>query len=177
MKKRVAKNTRTIYHRGDYPGTFDTITFGHMDIMERYSGLVEELVVAVHKNIRKAPLFSIEERLELVREATSHIPNITVISFDELLVNFLKKQEIHLVIRGLRGIEDYGHELQMAHANNNLGGVETIFLVASQDVSFVSSTIIKEVASFGGDVSPFVPRCVVKALKQRQKQKTQGGKT
>lgn len=140
-----------------------------MDIMERSSRLVGELTVAVHSNIRKSPMFTLDERVALVREATKHIPNIRVVPFDELLVNFLKKEQIGLVVRGLRGIEDYGNELQMAHANNNLGGVETIFLVASQDVSFVSSTIIKEVARFGGDVSPFVPACVVRELKKEIK--------
>ena len=141
-----------------YPGSFDPLTFGHMDIIERSARLVDELVIGVLNNSAKNSLFSLEERVRMIEEMTAHIPNVTVGSFDGLLVDYMKEIHASIIIRGLRAVTDFEYELQIAQANHSQGDqFETIFLTTNPMYSYVSSTIAKEFASYGGDISKFVP--------------------
>ena len=154
--------------KGIYPGSFDPVTYGHMDIVKRASKIVDELIIGVLMNKAKTPLFSVEERVKMLEEVTSDIPNIRVIPFDGLLVDFARKQGAGVVFRGLRAITDFDYELQMAQTNHKLEPeVETIFLTTSLEYSFLSSTTVKEVAAFGGDISQFVPEVVINRIKEK----------
>lgn len=153
-----------------YPGTFDPITLGHLDVMKRAAHIFERLVVAVAERPRQTLWFTLEERLALVREATSGIKNIEVMPFDGLLVQFTQTQKIHTVVRGLRAFADFEYEFQMALINRKLApDVETMFLMTSESTSYVSSSAVREVARYGGDTSLLVPPCVVKALANKVK--------
>ena len=155
-----------------YPGTFDPITFGHIDIIERAARLGDQLIVAVAENTDKKPLFSVEERTEIVTNEVQHINKtnnlqapVFVKKFSGLLTDFAEKQDAHVVIRGLRAVADFEYEFQMASINKRLHGqLETVFLMAAEQQHFVSSRFVKEVARFGGDVSSFVPENVAKKL-------------
>ncbi len=154
--------------RGIYPGSFDPVTNGHIDIIRRGSGLVDELVVGVLQNNAKMPLFSVEERVKMLEEVTADLPNVRIEPFDGLLVDFVKKMDAHVVIRGLRAITDFEYELQMAQTNYKLAPeVEYIFLPTNLLYSYLSSSMVKEVATFGGDISQFVPEIVVDRIKER----------
>jgi pantetheine-phosphate adenylyltransferase len=154
-----------------YPGTFDPPTNGHVDIVQRGSLLFEHLTVGVLNNPGKDPLFSVEERVEMLREATADIPNVSVATFDGLTVEFARQLGATAVLRGIRAISDYEYEFQMALMNRRLAPeVETVFLQPAGRYSFVSSRMLKEVCSFGGDVSGLVPPNVLKRLKARVKQ-------
>ena len=147
--------------KGIYPGSFDPVTYGHLDVIERSSKLVDELIVGVLNNKAKSPLFSAEERVRMLNEVTKDMPNVTVVPFEGLLVDFARKMDAGLVIRGLRAITDFEYELQMAQTNHKMEpDVETVFLTTSLDYSYLSSTTVKEVAAFGGDISQFVPGIV-----------------
>ena len=147
--------------KGIYPGSFDPVTDGHLDVIERSSKLVDELIVGVLNNKAKSPLFSAEERVRMLNEVTKDMPNVTVVPFEGLLVDFARKMDAGLVIRGLRAITDFEYELQMAQTNHKMEpDVETVFLTTSLDYSYLSSTTVKEVAAFGGDISLFVPGIV-----------------
>lgn len=151
-----------------YPGTFDPITNGHLDLIKRSLTVIDRVVVAVADNPNKHPLFSVEERVELVRKATSNISNLEVRSFDNLLIEFCEDNSIHIVIRGLRAISDFEYELQMSQMNRKMDGdIETLFLMPSEEYTFVSSKLVKEFASFGADVSEHVPPAVVEALRNK----------
>ena len=154
--------------KGIYPGSFDPVTYGHIDIVKRASKIVDELIIGVLMNKAKMPLFSVEERVKMLEEVTSDIPNIRVIPFDGLLVDFARKQGAGVVFRGLRAITDFDYELQMAQTNHKLEPeVETIFLTTSLEYSYLSSTTVKEVAAFGGDISQFVPEVVINRIKEK----------
>ena len=153
--------------RAACPGSFDPVTNGHLDVIGRAAALYDEVVVAVLVNESKAGLFTIDERLEMLAEVTAHYPNVSVRSFRGLLVDFCRAADIPVVIKGLRVASDFDYELQMAQMNSSLTGVETVFLPASPERGFVSSSLVKEVAGFGGDVSPFVPAFVLDALRDR----------
>ena len=141
-----------------YPGSFDPLTLGHMDIITRSSRIVDELVVGVLNNSAKNSLFSLEERVSMIEEMTDAIPNVTVSSFDGLLVDFMKEIDATIIIRGLRAVTDFEYELQIAQTNHVQNPeVETVFLTTSLQYSYLSSTIVKEFASYGGDISKFVP--------------------
>ena len=141
-----------------YPGSFDPLTFGHLDIIERSSKIVDELWVGVLNNSAKNSLFSIEERVSMIKEMTDSIPNVTVASFDGLLVDYMKEIDATIIVRGLRAVTDFEYELQIAQTNHVQNpDVETIFLTTSLKYSYLSSTIVKEFASYGGDISKFVP--------------------
>ena len=156
--------------RGIYPGSFDPVTFGHIDIIKRASGIVDELIIGVLMNKAKMPLFSVQERVKMLEEVTSDLPNVKVVPFDGLLVDFAKQMDAKLVIRGLRAITDFEYELQMAQTNHKLvKNVETIFLTTSLKYSYLSSTIVKEVAAFGGDISQFVPESVKIKIEEKSK--------
>ena len=151
-----------------YPGTFDPPTNGHIDLIQRGSKLFEHLTVAILKNPVKNPLFTVEERVEMLRESTSALGNVSVATFDGLMVDFARRLGATAVLRGIRAISDYEHEFQMALMNRRLAPeIETVFLQPAGRYSFVSSRMLKEVFSFGGDVSGLVPPNVLKRLKNR----------
>ncbi len=144
--------------RGVYPGSFDPLTYGHMDIITRSAKIVDELVIGVLNNNAKNSLFSLEERVSMIKEMVKDIPNVTVDSFDGLLVDFMDKVDATIIVRGLRAVTDFEYELQIAQSNHVQNPkVETIFLTANLQYSYLSSTIVKEFASYGGDISKFVP--------------------
>ncbi len=155
-----------------YPGSFDPVTLGHLDIIERAAKIYDELIVGVLGNNKKSPLFSSEERVNMLKEVTAHLSNVEVISYDGLLVDAARENGAHVIVRGLRAITDFEYELQMAQTNRTLyKDVDTMFLTTSVEYSFLSSTTVKEVAYFGGDISKFVPECVVDKLNNRIKNK------
>ena len=148
--------------RAIYPGSFDPVTLGHLDIIRRASKTVNELIVGVLNNGGKTPLFSIDERVEMLREVTADIPNVKIMSFSGLLVDFARHTDSTLVVRGLRAISDFDYELQLAQTNRIMNAeVDTLFLATSLEYAYLSSSTVKEVASYGGDVSKFVPPFVV----------------
>ena len=149
------------------PGTFDPVTNGHLDIIERASRHFDRLVVGVLQNPSKAPLFSVEERVSLLKEVTSGLPNVEVGSFSGLLVDYAKQQEANLIVKGLRAMTDFDYELQMAQMNHGLTGVNTLFMPTSPEFSFVSSSLVKQVATYGGDVRHLLPEVVADALAAR----------
>ena len=154
--------------KGIYPGSFDPVTYGHLDVIERSSKLVDELIVGLLDNKAKSPLFSAEERVRMLNEVTKDMPNVTVVPFEGLLVDFARKMDAGLVIRGLRAITDFEYELQMAQTNHKMEpDVETVFLTTSLDYSYLSSTTVKEVAAFGGDISQFVPGIVADLIEEK----------
>jgi pantetheine-phosphate adenylyltransferase len=154
--------------RAIYPGSFDPITNGHLDVIERARKLFDEVVVAVAHNDEKQPLFSLNDRLDLLRETAGKIDNVRIAEFEGLLVEFAGNEEAGVVIRGLRAISDFEFEFQMALMNRKLDSeVETIFLMPKEEYTYLSSRIVKEIARLGGDVSGFVPACVAKALSRK----------
>lgn len=153
-----------------YPGTFDPVTYGHLDVILRASKLFDCVIVGVLHNSSKSPLFSVEERVKMLKEATKELENVQVVEFEGLLVDFAKEMDAKVVIRGLRAITDFEYELQMTQTNHKLEpDVETLFLTTSIEYSFLSSTTVKEVAAFGGDITQFVPEVVVKAIEEKMK--------
>lgn len=158
--------------RAIYPGSFDPVTYGHLDIIRRSCKIVDELVVGVLNNNAKMPLFSVEERVKMLKEVTSSLTNVTIVPFDGLLVDFARQMKADFIIRGLRAITDFEYELQMSQTNHKLEpNVETIFLTTNIKYSYLSSTTVKEIAAFGGDISQFVPEVVAEELKNKMKTK------
>ena len=158
--------------RAIYPGSFDPVTYGHMDIIKRSSNITDELIVGVLNNNAKMPLFSVEERVKMLKEVTSSLTNVTIVPFDGLLVDFARQMKADFIIRGLRAITDFEYELQMSQTNHKLEpNVETIFLTTNIKYSYLSSTPVKEIAAFGGDISQFVPEVVAEELKNKMKTK------
>ena len=154
--------------RAIYPGSFDPITNGHLDVVERAVKLFDEIIVAVADNAEKSPLFSLEERLEMLRSSLSKFPTVRVGQFEGLLVDFAQAEGAAAILRGLRAISDFEFEFQLALMNRKLKGtVETIFLMPKEDYTYLSSRLVKEIARLGGDVSAFVPAAVAKALAQK----------
>ena len=154
--------------RAVYPGSFDPVTFGHLDVMKRSATLVDELIVAVLQNNKKNPLFSVEERVNILKKVTKDISNIRVESFDGLSIDFVKECHAQFLVRGLRAITDFEYELQMAQTNRVLEPeVDTTFLITSLEYAYLSSTVVKEVAAFGGDIHKFVPDFVEKEIRAK----------
>jgi pantetheine-phosphate adenylyltransferase len=149
------------------PGTFDPVTNGHLDVIGRAASMFDGVVVAVLENPSKAPLFTIEERVALLQEALGDQPRVRVASFGGLLVDFARAQDAGMIVKGLRAVSDYEYEIQMAQMNQRIGGVETLFMATSPKWSFLSSSLVKEVARLGGDVEGLVPDHVRKALVDR----------
>ena len=149
--------------RAIYPGSFDPITYGHIDIIERSADIFDELIVAVLNNKGKSPLFSVNERVNIIQEVLKDIGNIKVLSYEGLLVDFAVANEANVIVRGLRAVTDFEYELQMAQTNNVLNRkVDTMFLTTALKYAYLSSSTVKEVASYGGDISKFVPEYVAK---------------
>jgi pantetheine-phosphate adenylyltransferase len=154
--------------RAIYPGSFDPVTNGHLDVIERAQKLFDEVVVAVAHNDEKQPLFSLDDRLDLLRKTAGKIDRVRIAEFEGLLVEFARKEKAGAVIRGLRAVSDFEFEFQMALMNRKLNpGIETIFLMPKEEYTYLSSRIVKEIARLGGDVSGFVPACVARALKTK----------
>ncbi len=150
------------------PGTFDPITYGHLDVITRAAQLMDEVVVAVAASPGKNPLFSLEERTELAREATAHLPNVRVEPFDGLLVDFAKAQGAHALVKGLRAVTDFEYEFQMAALNYELSrDLETVFIMSPPQYMYLSSSIVRELASLGSPVERFVPEHVAAALARK----------
>ena len=148
-----------------YPGTFDPITNGHIDLVERASSLFDHVIVAVASSKKKEPLFDMNERIKLARKALLNFDNVEVIGFDYLLVNFVKDQNADAILRGLRAVSDFEYEFQLANMNRALSPkIESIFLTPSEKLSYISSSLVKEIGSLGGDINAFVPPCVRDAL-------------
>ena len=144
--------------RAIYPGSFDPLTLGHLDMIERSAKIVDELVIGVLNNSAKNSLFSLDERVSMIKEMTESMPNVTVASFDGLLVDYMKEINATIIVRGLRAVTDFEYELQIAQTNHvENPDIETIFLTTNLQYSYLSSTIVKEFASYGGDISKFVP--------------------
>jgi pantetheine-phosphate adenylyltransferase len=151
-----------------YPGSFDPLTNGHLDLIERGSRLFNHLIVAVLNNAQKQPLFTALERIEMLREVTAQLPNVEIDSFDGLLVDFATRRSADAILRGIRAVSDYENELPMANLNRRMRpGTETVFLTASPEFSYLSSRMVKEVITLGGDVSKFVPDAVERRLRAK----------
>jgi pantetheine-phosphate adenylyltransferase len=151
-----------------YPGTFDPITNGHVDLTERAARLFDRVVVAIAYSEKKTPLFSLEQRIELCQASLSHLDNVEVLGFNNLLTDFAKSQGSSCVLRGLRAVADFEYEFQLANMNRAMfPEFESIFLTPSEHLSFISSSLVREIASLDGDITPFVPRPVAEALQQR----------
>ena len=150
------------------PGSFDPVTKGHVDILERSSKLFDKVIAVVLVNPAKKPTFTTEERVELIKRVTSHIPNIEVDSFAGLVADYAEMKNAHTLIKGLRAVSDFEYEFQMALANKMLyDGADTVFLTTSGENMYLSSSLVKQIASFGGDISNFVPECILKDISER----------
>ena len=155
-----------------YPGSFDPATYGHLDVIRRAAVSFDKVIVGVLHNSSKSPLFSVEERVNILKKATQDIPNVEVRSFSGLAVDFAKECQAHTIVRGLRAITDFEYELQMAQTNRVLApDVDTVFLTTSLEYAYLSSTIMKEVANFGGDLSKFAPREITDAVEEKLKKR------
>lgn len=154
-----------------YPGSFDPVTFGHIDIIKRSSEMFDEVIVGVLNNSSKNPLFDLDTRKKMLEEATKDLKNVKVITFDGLLVDYMKQNNISVIVRGLRAITDFDYELQIAQSNRKVSNetIDTVFLTTSIEYAYLSSSIVREYAKFGMDVSDFVPTCVVNRLKEYYK--------
>ena len=151
-----------------YPGTFDPVTFGHLDVIKRVAALYDKVYIAVAHSTHKAPLFTEDERAEMLREATSEFENVEVETFKNLAVDYVKKKKSRVMVRGLRMISDFEYEFQMALTNRKLEPeIETVFMMPNESYSYLSSRLIKEVAAMGADISKFVPENVEKKLKEK----------
>ena len=152
--------------RAIYPGSFDPVTWGHLDIIKRSARIFDEVIVGILNNPQKSPLFSVQERVKILEEVTADLPNVRIDTFSGMLVDYAKQNDINVSIRGLRSVSDFEYETQIAQYNDRLSGgeLETIFLVTSPEYSYISSSGVKEVAGFHGDVSPYLPANVAKLV-------------
>ena len=156
-----------------YPGSFDPVTYGHLDVIKRAANIFDELTVCVSYNVMKSSLFSVEERVKMLEEATKDLPNVRIDSFSGLTIDYAKKKNVHVVIRGLRAITDFEYELQIAQTNHKLSGgeLDTMFLTKALEYAYLSSSSVKEIAYFHGDVSPCVPDFVAKEIYKKYHEK------
>ena len=158
--------------RAIYPGSFDPVTYGHLDIIERAASISDELIVGVLQNKAKTPLFSVEERVKMLCEVTKDMKNVKVVPFEGLLIEFATQMDAKVIIRGLRAVTDFEYELQMSQTNHKLNPeIETLFMTTSLEYSFLSSSTVRELASFGGDISQFVPKYVEEQVIEKMKEK------
>ena len=158
--------------RAIYPGSFDPVTYGHLDIIRRSALLVDELVIGVLNNNAKTPLFSVEERVKMLNDVVKDLPNVKVMSFEGLLVDFARKVDAQIIVRGLRAVTDFEYELQMSQTNTVLNeNVDTIFFTTSLEYAYLSSSTVREAAYFGADISKFVPESVVQQVYDKFKER------
>ncbi|EXG86679.1 MULTISPECIES: pantetheine-phosphate adenylyltransferase [Lacrimispora] len=151
-----------------YPGSFDPVTFGHLDIIERSARMSDHLIIGVLNNNSKTPLFSVEERVNMLKSLTKHLPNVEVESFGGLLVDFVRAKQADAVIRGLRAVTDFEYELQIAQTNRVMAPeIDTVFLTTNLKYSYLSSSIVKEIAAYGGEINTFVPACVAERVMKK----------
>jgi pantetheine-phosphate adenylyltransferase len=151
-----------------YPGSFDPVTLGHLDIVKRASMMFDKVIVTVMHNSAKSSLFSVDERVKMIKEAVSEFKNVEVDSYDGLLIDYCKEKNIHIVVRGLRAITDFEYELQIAQSNKaQHSDLETVFLTTDVHYSYLSSTIVREFASYGGDISSFVPEEIIPLVEEK----------
>ncbi|MDF2800289.1 MAG: pantetheine-phosphate adenylyltransferase [Anaerocolumna sp.] len=156
---------------GIYPGSFDPVTFGHLDIIVRASKLVDCLIIGVLKNSSKNPLFTTSERVELLKETTKNIPNVVIEEYQGLLVDYADEKKANIIVRGLRAITDFEYELQLAQTNHKLNPrVDTVFLTTSVEYAYLSSSTVREIASYGGNIDQFVPACVMQPIYNKFKE-------
>lgn len=154
--------------RAIYPGTFDPLTLGHLDILSRAALMFDHIILAIAASPSKKPLFSLEERVALAQQATAHLPNVEVTGFSDLMANFARDRQANVLVRGLRAVSDFEYELQLAHMNRHLlPSLESVFLMPSEGFSYISSSLVKEVARHGGDVKAFLPEPIHQALLAR----------
>ncbi|MCR5748467.1 MAG: pantetheine-phosphate adenylyltransferase [Lachnospiraceae bacterium] len=160
-----------------YPGSFDPVTYGHIDVIKRASGLFDSLTVAVLNNGAKSPLFSVDERVNMLQDVCSDIPNVIIDSFSGLTAQYVHENGFNVIIRGLRAVTDFEYELQMAQTNRKLAPeADTVFLTTSLEYAYLSSTTVKEVAYFGGDISKFVPRDIEILIRKKYDLRSKDGK-
>ncbi len=167
MAERIYQKGEQLVRRAVCPGSFDPVTRGHLDIIDRSARLFDEVIVAVLINQNKQGLFEVEERLEILREVTKALPNVRIESFRGLLVDYCRDNDAQVVVKGIRAVSDFDYELQMAQMNIGLSGVETLFMPTNPLYSFVASSLVKEIAKWGGDVSSFVPELVERRLLEK----------
>lgn len=154
--------------RAIYPGSFDPVTFGHLDIIKRSASIVDELIVGVLNNGKKNPLFSVEQRVKMLQEVTGEYSNVKISSFDGLLIDFANQEGANVIVRGLRAITDFEYELQMSQTNHIMDPkIDTIFFTTSIEYAYLSSSTVKEIAMLGGDIRHFVPQVVIDAMKNK----------
>ena len=155
--------------RAIYPGSFDPVTYGHLDIIHRSAKIFDELIVGVLNNVQKSPLFSVEERVKILKEVTKDLPNVKVEQFSGMLVEYAKQNDIQVNVRGLRSMTDFEYEMQIAQYNNQLsnGSLETVFMATNPAFSYISSSGVREVAGFKGDLSPYTPETVAKLVREK----------
>lgn len=159
-----------IMNKAIYPGSFDPVTYGHIDIIKRAANIFDELIIAVLINKGKTPLFSIEERVKILNDVFADLPNVKIMSYEGLLVDFAVENDAKVIVRGLRAVTDFEYELQMAQTNNVLKSeVDTIFLTTALEYAYLSSSTVREVASYGGDISKFVPEKIAKLTYEKYK--------
>ena len=154
--------------RAIYPGTFDPMTNGHLDLVTRAASMFDHVILAIAASPSKKPMFTLEERVALATQVTAHLPNVEVLDFSELMAHFAQHQNAHILVRGLRAVSDFEYEMQLANMNRHLmPTLESVFLMPSKEWSFISSSLVKEVARHGGDIAPFVPEQIAQALGEK----------
>lgn len=154
--------------RAIYPGTFDPMTNGHLDLVTRAANMFDHVILAIAASPSKKPMFSLEERVALATQVTAHLPNVEVLGFSELMAHFAQHQNANILVRGLRAVSDFEYEMQLANMNRHLmPTLESVFLMPSKEWSFISSSLVKEVARHGGDITPFVPEIIAQALSEK----------
>jgi pantetheine-phosphate adenylyltransferase len=164
-------NNHSEVRRAVCPGSFDPVTNGHLDIIGRVSALYDEVIVAVFSNRKKSGLFSVEERIEMLADATTEYPNVRIDSFQGLTVDYCRAHQIPVIVKGLRAVSDFDYELQMAQMNRGLAGIDTLFMPTNPEYSFLASSLVKDIASWDGDVSALVPAGVLKKFAERAAQR------
>ncbi len=155
-----------------YPGSFDPVTYGHIDVIRRAANMFDDLTVCIMDNKAKTPLFSVEERAKMLRKVLKNIPNVHVDTYSGLLMDYAREIDCHIAVRGLRAVTDFEYELQIAHANRTISGgwLDTIFITSSMEFAYLSSSVVKEIASFGGDISQCVPPEIEEEVIRKMKQ-------